>query len=54
VKNWRSASSWRSVSMLFVPFGSVLVARLNAPNFLQEKAGLVLNEWPHSEGWFDP
>lgn len=44
---------WRSASMLFVPYGAVLLAQADAPSFLQDKAGLILNEWPHCDGWFD-
>jgi hypothetical protein len=45
---------WRSVSMLFLPYAAVLMARQNAPDFLQERLGLVLHEWPHAFGWFEP
>jgi hypothetical protein len=45
--------SWRSVSMLFVPYGAVLAVRPEHPEFLRDKAGLVLREWPGPGGWFD-
>lgn len=45
--------SWRSVSMLFVPYGAILIAHPNAPDFLRKRAGHVLNQWPHCDGWFD-
>jgi hypothetical protein len=45
---------WRSVSMVFVPYASVLYANESAPDFLRERAGCVLNKWPHPEGWFEP
>jgi hypothetical protein len=48
------AQGWRSASMLFVPFASVLYANVSAPDFLRERAGCVLNKWPHPEGWFEP
>jgi hypothetical protein len=35
VEKWRQ-QGWRSVSMLFVPYGSVLAAQASAPDFLQE------------------
>ena len=47
------AQGWRSVSMLFVPFASVLYANESAPDFLRERAGRILNEWHHPDGWFD-
>ena len=34
--------NWRSVSLLFPPYGSVFVARSNAPDFLKAKAGQTL------------
>jgi len=45
---------WRSASMLFLPYGVVLTARPNAPDFLRSKIGRVLNEWPGPDGWFEP
>jgi hypothetical protein len=44
---------WCSVAMLFLPYGVVLAATLHAPQWLQEKAGRILHEWPHPDGWFD-
>ena len=44
---------WRSVSMLSLPYGSVLTASSNAPEFLKSKAGLIFNEWPGPNGWFE-
>ena len=44
---------WRSVSMLFVPYAAVVSAKADAPAFLKEKVGTVLNQWPHPDGWFD-
>ena len=44
---------WRSVSMLFVPYGAVLVAQPVAPDFLRDKVGLILNRSPHCDGLFD-
>ncbi|WP_119271587.1 DUF1780 domain-containing protein [Taklimakanibacter deserti] len=45
---------WRSVSLLAVPYGVVLMASTNAPEFLKTKAGLILNAWPGPDGWFEP
>jgi hypothetical protein len=45
---------WRSVSMLFVPFGLVLTGSAVAPSFLRSKIGLLLNVWPGPDGWFEP
>lgn len=44
---------WRSASMLFVPYGAVLVTQPDAPSFLRNKIGLILNRWPHCDGWFE-
>ncbi|MBN8913083.1 MAG: DUF1780 domain-containing protein [Rhizobiales bacterium] len=47
---------WRSVSMLFPPYGAVLQAGTGAPDFLKEAAGEVRSQW-HGvamEGLFDP
>jgi len=49
-----SRQCWRSVSLLAVPYGVVLVASTNAPEFLKTKAGLILNAWPGPDGWFEP
>lgn len=48
-----SQQGWRSVSMLFLPYGIVLAAKPDAPDFLKDNAGVVLNEWPFTDGWFD-
>jgi hypothetical protein len=45
---------WRSVSMLFLPYAAVLSVRADAPEFLKERAGFILREWPGPGGWFDP
>jgi hypothetical protein len=45
---------WRSVSTVFVPYGFVLAARSDAPEFLRRRVGYVLKEWPHADGWFEP
>lgn len=45
---------WRSVSMLFVPYGVVLLAALTAPAAIRAHAGQVLNEWLGLDGQFDP
>jgi hypothetical protein len=35
-------------------FGTIVVsAKADAPEFLKEKVGAVLNQWPHPDGWFD-
>lgn len=45
---------WRSVSMLFVPYGVVLLGAPTAPAVISARAGRVLNEWPGLAGLFDP
>lgn len=45
---------WRSVSMLFVPYGVVLLAAPTAPAVIRTRAGRVLNEWREPDGLFDP
>ncbi|NKL94188.1 DUF1780 domain-containing protein [Rhizobium leguminosarum] len=45
---------WRSVSMVFIPYSCVLVARADCPEFLRNKTGRVRMKWPHPGGWFDP
>jgi hypothetical protein len=45
---------WRSASMLFVPYGVVLLAAPTAPAIVRARAGLVLSEWPGPDGLFDP
>lgn len=49
-----SRQCWRSVSLLAVPYGAVLVASANAPDLLKTKSGLILNAWPGPDGWFEP
>jgi hypothetical protein len=49
-----SRQGWRSVSLLAVPYGAVLLASTNAPKFLKTKSGLILNAWPGPDGWFEP
>ncbi len=44
---------WRSVSTLLLPYGVVLTAKSDAPDFLKDNAGVVLNEWRFTDGWFD-
>lgn len=44
---------WRSVSMLFLPYAAVLSVTPVAPGILKDKFGLVVNQWPNPEGWFD-
>lgn len=53
VANNLGEQGWRSVSMLFVPYGAVLITQPGATSFLQDKVGLILNSWPHCDGWFD-
>ena len=45
---------WRSVSMVFIPYSCVLIAKEDCPEFLRNKAGRVRMKWPHPGGWFDP
>jgi len=44
---------WRSVSFLFLPYGVVLTAKPTAPEFVRDRLGEILNQWPHPDGWFD-
>lgn len=44
---------WRSVSVLFPPYGIILAVIPSAPDFLKDKVGLILNQWPHPDGLFD-
>jgi Putative endonuclease, protein of unknown function (DUF1780) len=48
------AQAWRSVSMLFAPYGAVLLAAPRAPDFLRARAGQVLNAWSQPDGLFEP
>ncbi len=45
---------WRSISMLFIPYSAVVVAKSDCPKFLRDEAGRILSKWPHPDGWFDP
>jgi hypothetical protein len=49
-----SRQGWRSVSLLAVPYGAVLMASTNAAEFLKTKSGRILNAWPGPDGWFEP
>lgn len=44
---------WRSVSVLFPPYGIVLLARDTAPEFLRRLAGKVRKTWRKPDGLFD-
>lgn len=44
---------WCSVSFIFAPYGVVLMAKPNAPDFLKDRVGFIQNEWPHLDGGFD-
>lgn len=52
VRDELKRQGWRSVSAVFLPYGFVLVARSDAPEFLIRRVGRVLNKWPHADGWF--
>jgi len=45
--------AWRSVSMLAVPYGLVLTANAEAPDFLRARLGSACKEWPGPDGWFE-
>lgn len=45
------AQGWRSVCVLFPPYGVVLFAREAAPHFLLGLAGKTLNNWQLGAGW---
>lgn len=47
------AQDWRSVCVLFPPYGLVLFARETAPGFIRRLAGKTLNEWATPDGLFD-
>jgi hypothetical protein len=49
--NTLNQQGWRSVSMLFPPYGVVIAARPCAPDFLQARAGQILR-CPHPDGCF--
>jgi hypothetical protein len=44
---------WRSVSLLFPPYGIVACASANAPAFLRSITGQVLNAWSDPQDLFD-
>lgn len=44
---------WRSVSLLFPPYGVVLFAKVDAPSFLLNAAGTTSMEWVNPDGLFD-
>lgn len=44
---------WRSVSMLALPYGVVLAANTEAPDFLRVRLGSAWKEWPGPDGWFE-
>jgi Putative endonuclease, protein of unknown function (DUF1780) len=44
---------WRSVSMIFLPYGMVLTANASAPEFIRSKIGHLSNAWPGPDGWFE-
>jgi hypothetical protein len=46
--------AWRSVSVLFVPYGVVLLAAPTAPDVITARAGRILNNWSGLDGLFDP
>lgn len=45
--------AWRSVSMLFVPYGVVLATTPDAPDLLKAAEGLVQNKWSGPDGFFE-
>jgi hypothetical protein len=51
-----TAQGWRSVSLLFPPYGAAIHTRSCAPGFLKDAAGEALAQWPRpgAEGLFDP
>ena len=44
---------WRSVCVLFPPYGIVLLARDSAPAFLRQRVGKTRRVWRKSDGLFD-
>lgn len=48
-----AAQAWRSVSLIFPPYGIVLSATSDAPGFLQQLLGRVLTEWGDIENLFE-
>lgn len=49
-----SRQGWRSVSMVFIPYSAVIVAKPDCPQVLRDKVGQVHMEWSSLGGWFDP
>jgi hypothetical protein len=51
-----TAQGWRSVCLLFPPYGAVIHAQSGAPGFLKDAGGEALAKWPRpaAEGLFDP
>lgn len=47
------AQGWRSVSIVFPPYGIVLYAAGNAPSFLRQLVGTVRREWVDLHELFD-
>lgn len=45
---------WRSVSMVFIPYSAVIVAKPDCPSFLRDRAGRIRRKWARPDGWFDP
>jgi hypothetical protein len=45
---------WRSVSIVAIPYSSVLVAVDDCPKFLRDKVGQICEKWKRPSGWFDP
>lgn len=48
------AHGWRSVSLVFPPYGMVAYATANAPHFLRSVAGWALHAWGDPQNLFDP
>jgi hypothetical protein len=49
-----NVQGWRSVSIVFPPYGLVLLARRTAPEFLRKIVGRVRKSWRRIDGLFDP
>lgn len=47
------AQGWRSVSVLFPPYGIVILARDTAPDFIRRLIGRVRKTWRKPDGLFD-
>lgn len=48
------AQGWRSVSVVFLPYGVVLYAQPNAPVYLYLSQGSLVMAWKRPRGWFEP